>query len=195
MTLVSYLRSVKPLYFNMEYGHEHHERHEEPSQELEATYQSAYNERRELLAEIERYSHYGIFTFIEKYHANWINPERGRNEAIVQQAMLDILFPLTGHDVIWKEYREFDWERLPESIWQFSRERYRWAKDQWPNLSDRITTIWTLQDFGLVPEEVHVEMLVSVSADNRMKRVDIHTRRSDEDEEETPPETPDNEVE
>ncbi len=180
-TLVSYLRSVKPQYFNLDYGHEHHERYEEPSQEIEATYQSAYNERSELLNEIEHYSHYGIFTFIEKYHANWINSQRGRDEATVQQAMLDILFPLTGHDEIWQQYSEFNWERLPESIWQFSRERYRWAKDQWPNLSDRITTIWTLQDFGLIPEEVDVEMLVAVTADNRMKRVEIHTHGPDDD--------------
>ncbi len=193
VTLVSYLRSVHPRYFNLDYGHEHHERFEEPSREIEATYQSAYNERTELLGEVERYSHYGIFTFIEKYHANWINPKRGRDEATVQQAMLDILFPLTSHDDIWEEYREFNWERLPEPIWQFSRERYRWAKDQWPNLSDRITTIWTLQDFGLIPEEVDVEMLVSVSADNRMKRVEIHTHGPDDEVEQTPSSTQDDE--
>jgi hypothetical protein len=186
VTLVSYLRSVHPSYFNLDYGHEHHERFEEPSLEIETTYQSAYNERRELLGEIEHYSHYGIFTFIEKYHANWINPKSGRDEPTVQQAMLDILFPLTDHDEIWEQYRKFNWERLPEAIWQFSRERYRWAKDQWPNLSDRITTIWTLQDFGLIPEEVDVEMLVAVTADNRMKRVEIHTH-GPEDEVESEP--------
>jgi len=138
------------------------------------TYQSAYGERSELLAEIERYSHYGIFTFIDKYHANWVNPEHGRDAATVQQAMLNILFPLTAPDEIWRQYAEYEWAAQPEAIWQFSRERYRWAKDQWPNLSDRITTIWTLQDFGLIPDEVDVETLVAV-ADNRMKRVEIHT--------------------
>lgn len=180
VTLVSYLHSVHRDNFNLHYGHEHHDRHEEPSVELELTYQSAYNMRAEIKADIERYSHYGIFTFIDKYHANWVNPNSGRDSATVQQAMLDILFPLTPHDKIWEEFQTFNWERVPEAVWQFSRERYRWAKDQWPNLSDRITTVWTLQDFGLIPEEVDVEMLVSVSAENRMKKVEIHTHGPEE---------------
>jgi len=175
VTLISYLHNINVSYFNLHYGHEHHERFEEPSVELEHTYQQAYAMREQLLGDIEYYSHYGIFTFIDKYHANWVNPKSGRDAATVQQAMLDILFPLTAHDEIWDQYRNYEWEKIPEPIWQFSRERYRWAKDQWPNLSDRITTVWTLQDFGLIPEEVDIEMLVSVSAENRMKKVEIHT--------------------
>lgn len=173
--LVSYRYSVHPSNFNLAYGHEHHERQEEPSIELENAYQNAYQQRAALLADIERFSHYGIFTFIEKYHANWINPEHGRDSATVKQAMMRILFPLSPPDVIWREFLDYKWEKQPEAIWQFSRERYRWAKDQWPNLSDRITTVWVLQDFNLIPDEVDVEMLISVSSENRVKRVEIHT--------------------
>ncbi|MEM9951158.1 MAG: hypothetical protein AAF846_06150 [Chloroflexota bacterium] len=175
VALTSYLFKVDRSYFNLEYGHDHHERFEEPSIELEQTYQNAYGMHQYIFDRIEHYSHYGIFTFIDKYHANWINPNRGRDGATVQQAMLDILFPMTAHDEIWEEYQTFDWEKLPEEVWQFSRERYRWAKDQWPNLSDRITTVWTLQDFGLIPEEVDVEMVISVSSENKLRRVGIHT--------------------
>lgn len=178
--LTSYLFNVEVSYFNLDYGHDHHERFEEPSIDLEEAYQEAYNSKEALYDRIEHYSHYGIFTFIQKYHANWINPEGGRDAATVQQAMLDILFPMTAHDDVWDEYRSFDWEKLPEEIWQFSRERYRWAKDQWPNLSDRITTVWVLQDFDLIPEEVDIEMIISVSADNKLRRVGIHTHGAEE---------------
>jgi hypothetical protein len=65
--------------------------------------------------------------------------------------MLDRLFPMTPSEQIYREYQHYRWAMQPEPIWQFARERYQWAKDQWPNLSDRITTIWTLQDFGLLP--------------------------------------------
>ncbi|MGB7340354.1 MAG: hypothetical protein WBC91_15765 [Phototrophicaceae bacterium] len=173
--ITSHIFKVDISHFNLGFGHAHHDRHEEPSVELEQTYQNTYNMRQYLFDRIEHYSHYGIFTFIEKYHANWINAKGGRDSATVQQAMLDILFPMTPHDEVWNEYRNFEWEKLPEEIWQFSRERYRWAKDQWPNLSDRITTVWTLQDFGLIPEEVDIEMVISVSSENKLRRVGIHT--------------------
>lgn len=177
--LISHTFNVDRSYFNLDYGHDHHDRYEEPGIELEATYQAAYDMKEHLADQIELYSHYGIFTFIEKYHANWINLEGGRDAATVQQAMLDILFPMTGHEEIWEEYRTFQWSKLPEEVWQFSRERYRWAKDQWPNLSDRITTVWVLQDYGLIPDEVDVEMVISVSAENKLRRVGIHTHGPD----------------
>ena len=177
--LASHLFNIEVSKFNLGYGHGHHERFEEPSVDLEETYLSAYNMKDYLFDRIEHYSHYGIFTFIEKYHANWINPKGGRDGATVQQAMLDILFPMTSHEEIWEEYQTFKWEKLPEEIWQFCRERYRWAKDQWPNLSDRITTVWTLQDFGLIPEEVDVEMVISVSSDNKLRRIGIHTHAAE----------------
>ncbi|MEL7433873.1 MAG: hypothetical protein AAFN11_07990, partial [Chloroflexota bacterium] len=180
VTIVSYLFNVDRSHFNLDYGHEHHERYEEPSIELERTYQNAYAMRDQLLRRIEHYSHYGIFTFIDKYHANWISPQHGRDGATVQQAMLDILFPMTAHDDVWEEYQTFDWEKLPEEVWQFSRERYRWAKDQWPNLSDRITTVWTLQDFGLIPDEVDIETVIAVSSENKLRRVGIHTHGPEE---------------
>ncbi|GAB5491501.1 MAG: hypothetical protein Phog2KO_17160 [Phototrophicaceae bacterium] len=178
--LVSHLFKIDKSYFRQHSGHDHIEHFEEPSIELEETYNNAYNMKDELFDRVEHYSHYGIFTFIDKYHANWINAKGGRDSATVKQAMLDILFPMTSHDEIWEEYRSFEWEKLPEEIWQFSRERYRWSKDQWPNLSDRITTVWTLQDFGLIPEEVDVEMIISVSSDNKLRRVGIHTHAPEE---------------
>lgn len=177
--LVSHVFNIDISYFNQHHGHEHVEHYEEPSVELEETYRTAYNMKSYLFDRIEHYSHYGIFTFIDKYHANWINAKGGRDSSTVKQAMLDILFPMTPHDQIWEEYQTFEWEKLPEEVWQFSRERYRWAKDQWPNLSDRITTVWTLQDFGLIPEEVDVEMMISVSSDNKLRRVGIHTHTAD----------------
>ena len=74
---------------------------------------------------------------------------------------------------------KFEPEIQPEAIWQFSRERYRWAKDQWPNLSDRITTVWTLQDFGLIPDDVDVKMIVSVASGQKYRTVEIHTHGPD----------------
>ncbi|MCB0140763.1 MAG: hypothetical protein KDE50_12725, partial [Caldilineaceae bacterium] len=84
-------------------------------------------------------------------------------------------FPQTSHEVIWKEYCAFEPRRLPEPVWQFSRQRYLWAKDQWPNLSSRVTTIWTLQDFGLIPKEVDIETVISVADGRQYKLVKIHT--------------------
>lgn len=171
--LVSYLYNVDITLFD---GHDdHHERIEEPSQELEAAYQDAYNQRDKYARRIEDFSHFGIFTFINNYHINWVDEERGRDAATVQQAMLDILFPLTDHDEIWKEYCAYQVQRQPEPIWQFSRRRYLWAKDQWPNLSDRITTIWTLQDFGLLARDIDVKTIISVAGGKQVKLVSIPT--------------------
>jgi hypothetical protein len=158
-----------------------HDHIEEPSEELEATYRLAYNARDQLLEEIEYYSHYGIFMFINNYHRNWVEDEHGRDAIDVQQAMLNILFPLTPHEEMWQQYQEFEPQQLPEEIWQFSRERYRWAKDQWPNLSDRITTIWTLQDLGLLSKDVDVKLVVSVAGGKRYKTVKIHTHSLNDD--------------
>ena len=160
-------------------GHNgHHERIEEPNLDLEKTYQNAYNQRPQIARSIEDYSHYGIFTFIHNYHRNWAEPEHGRDAAVVQKAMLDILFPLTDHDEIWEEYCRFEPKLMPEAIWQFSRRRYLWAKDQWPNLSDRITTIWTLQDFGLVPQDIDVKTVITVADGKRQMHVKIPTKQS-----------------
>lgn len=180
--LVCYLHNLDPALFKNggHNGHDH-ERIEEPSVELEETYQCAYDQCEDVRADVEHYSHYGIFTFIDKYHVNWVNPDFGRDAATVQKAMLVILFPLTPHEQIWRAFQQFEWTKLPEPIWQFSRERYRWAKDQWPNLSDRITTIWTLQEFGLIPQEVNVEMVISVSEDNDLKKVELHTHGPEAD--------------
>lgn len=169
--LVIYLYNIDRDLFN----DHHHERLEEPSQELEEAYQNAYNQRDQYARRIEDYSHFGIFTFINNYHINWVDEERGRDAAMVQQAMLDILFPMTDHDEIWEEYRAYQSKRQPEPIWQFSRRRYLWAKDQWPNLSDRITTIWTLQDFGLLAKDIDVKTVISVAGGKQVKLVSIPT--------------------
>ncbi len=179
--LVSYVRNVKPTLLNGHSSNGHGERIKEPSVELERTYETAYNERDILLNEIEYYSHYGIFTFINNYHLNWVDKDYGRDEATVQQAMLDILFPLTEHEEIWRQYHAFEPQQLPESIWQFSRERYRWAKDQWPNLNGRLTTVWTLQELGLLPNEVDVKTIVAVAGGKQFKMVKVHTQHTEQD--------------
>ena len=173
--LVCYLYNLDPALFH---SNGHHERIEEPSVELEATYKGANEKRDQILRRIEDYSHFGIFMFINNYHINWVDPEHGRDASMVQKAMLDILFPLTDHDEIWAEYRAFKAQYQPEPIWQFSRRRYVWAKDQWPNLSDRITTIWTLQDFGLVPRDIDVKTIITVADGKRQMHVKIPTKPS-----------------
>ncbi len=147
---------------------------EEPSLLMEEAYARAYARKEEILQTVEYYSHFGIFTFIVNYHINWVDEEKGRPPEIVQQAMLKILFPLTPFPQIWEQYKAYRHEHLPEAIWQFCRERYRWAKDQWPNLSDRITTIWTLQDYGMLPRDLVVDILVK-PPDKTERRVRIYT--------------------
>lgn len=184
--LVCHLHNLDPLLMQRNGEHHDAEERKEPSVALDATYQHAYRSKDKLLKEIERYSHYGIFTFINNYHLNWVEPAVGRDDVTVQQAMLDILFPLTGHDEIWREYRAFQPQQLPEPVWQFCRERYRWAKDQWPNLSDRITTIWTLQELGLLPKDMDVKTVVAVAGGKQFKIVKVHTKVADEKPEDKP---------
>lgn len=173
--LVTYLYNIDPEFFDA-VAHTHpHDHIEEPNLQLQATYEHAYNQREQIARRIEDYSHFGIFMFIHNYHLNWVATEHGRDATMVQQAMLNILFPLTDHDIIWQEFCAFEPQYLPEPIWQFSRQRYQWAKDQWPNLSDRITTIWTLQDFGLVPKDLDVRTVISVAGGKKYTLVKIHT--------------------
>ena len=153
--------------------------------QLEATYQHAHN-LNSIMRRIEKYSHYGIFMFINNYHLNWVDETHGRDHTVVQKAMLDILFPLTDNDEIWEEFQAFEPKRQPEPIWQFSRERYVWAKDQWPNLSDRITTIWTLQDFGLISKDIDVEMVISVAGDKPFQRVKIQVSNKNDEDDDNP---------
>jgi len=180
--LVIYLYNLDPDIF--EHDEEHHERIEEPNLIMEEAYERAYAQKEQILRRIEDYSHYGIFMFIHNYHVNWVSPETGRGPEVVQQAMIDILFPLTPHEEIWKEYQAFKPVRQPEDTWQFSRQRYRWAKNQWPNLSDRITTIWTLQDFGLAPKDVDFDMVVTVANGKQFRRIRVHTTMPENPEEE-----------
>ncbi len=178
--LVGYLYNIEPALFDPNRFHDHHERIEEPNLDLEATYRNAYEQKDKVARRIEDYSHFGIFTFIRNYHLNWIATEHGRDAKAVQQAMLDILFPMTAHDEIWQEYCDFKPEHMPEPLWQFSRQRYLWAKDQWPNLSDRITTVWTLQDFGLLPKEINIKTIISVAEGKQYKIVNIHMEHDDD---------------
>ena len=69
----------------------------------------------------------------------------------------------------------------PEEIWQFSRMRYIWAKDQWPNLSGRVTTIWTLQDFGLLSSELDFKTVISVANGRQYQVVNVHMSGDAED--------------
>lgn len=179
--LVCYLYNVDDTLFHPDDG-THHERTEEPSVELEETYGAAYARKAEIARVIEKYSHYGIFMFIHNYHQNWMNEENGRDAHTVQQAMINLLFPMTDDAIIWKEYRSFEPIRQPEAIWQFSRRRYGWAKNQWPNLSDRITTIWTLQDYGLLPMDADVGSALYPSVSPKRMAVDFIEGSVSEDE-------------
>ena len=171
--LTYYLYNIDPALFKSNGHHNDHEHIEEPNLKLEDTYRQAYALRDQIAMRVEEFSNFGIFMFIENYHVNWVAPEYGRDAAEVKQAMLDILFPLTDHDTIWAEYCAFKPQRQPEPIWQFSRHRYLWAKDQWPNLSGRITTIWTLQDFGLIPKQVDMKMIITVADGKQFQQVKI----------------------
>jgi hypothetical protein len=88
---------------------------------------------------------------------------------------------LTPHEEMWAEYKEFTAQVLPEPVWQFSRERYRWAKDQWPNLSDRLTTVWTLQELNLLPDNIDVRTVIAVANGNKLKRVSLSTKTVEDD--------------
>ncbi len=175
--MMTHLHSLDPhLLMPHESGHSHDDEHdhiEEPSVELEEAYHLAYGRKPELLRQIESYSHFGIFMFVHNYHKNWVSPQHGRDEDMVQQAMLDILFANTPHQEIWHEYQTWQPDRLHEHVWQFSQKRYEWAKDQWPNLSDRITTIWTLQDFGLIKDDVDIDTIVAVAGGREHRRITV----------------------
>lgn len=185
-TLITYVYNLEPDAFDSHGDDDHHEEDHahEPSLDLEETYDKYYNARDEIIATVEKYSHYGIFTFIAKYYANWISEEHGRDAAEVQKSMISLLFPLTDDDLIWEEYRNYNWAKQPEPIWQFSRERYQWAKDQWPNLSGRLTTIWTLQEMGLIPDEVDIKTIISINSRNDLREIKIHTHGLEEDNDE-----------
>ena len=179
--LVSYLYNIDHGLFNQNEEHEDYERIEEPNIKLEETYQLAYSQREEIIEHIEHYSHFGIFMFIRNYHVNWVAPEYGRYAADVQQAMVDVLFPQEDHDSIWAEYCAFQPTRQPEPIWQFCRRRYLWAKAQWPNLSGRITTIWTLQDFDLIPKNIDVRMVITVADGKQFRHVKVHSGEANDE--------------
>lgn len=162
----------------------HHEVLPEPSLELEATFNQAACRGDEIVERIEHYSHYGIFTFINKYSHNWEGPNR--DQETVERSMVKALFVNSPFDEVWDEFKNYDWDRIPEPIWQFCRERYRWAKSQWPNLSDQITTIWTLQDLTHwvdTDEQFNqmIDLLRNKSADDLAKTIRVHPQPDDEE--------------
>lgn len=160
--LISHTHDINPITWEETHeAHHHGERFEEPSEELEKTYFDAYNQRDDIMSTIEYYSHYGIFTFIDKYSHNWVSETRTLED--VQKAMIRLLFPLTPADVIWEQFCNFQWQLQPEDVWQFARQRYLWSKDQWPNVSGRITTVWTMQDLGLLDDK-HQDMIEKIMA-------------------------------
>lgn len=189
--LTAHVFDIDLEYFAREDGHQHGPRTPEPSLELEETYQDAFSQREEVLAAIETYSHYGIFTFIDKYHFNWVYMPSGRDATEVHQAMLRVLFPMTSFEQIWEEFQAYRWIKQPEPIWQFSRRRYQWAKNQWSNLSGRLTTVWILQDLDLIDKDIDVKAVVSVNAFNELREVEIHTHHAEHDDEEASEEGPD----
>jgi len=178
--MIAYLYNLDEHHFD--HVHDEHDHHiEEPSQELQDTYQAALDLKGEIAEKIEWYSRFGTFIFINAYHMNWTSEENNRPAEVVQRAMVNILFPAVEHEEIWEAFQDFEFEQLPEPIWQFSRERYFWAKDQWPNLSDRITTIWTLQDFGLLDKDIDIVTVVSVADRARRNFVQVTTKSAAED--------------
>lgn len=68
-----------------------------------------------------------------------------------------------------------EWEQQPEEIWQICRERYSLAKDQWSNLNGWLTTVWTLQELGLIQYEVDNWTIISEYARNNLREVKIPT--------------------
>lgn len=149
--LVSHTHDILPITWEETHEVRHHgERFEEPSISLEKVYMDAYHMKSEILNTIEYYSHYGIFTFIDKYSHNWESHSRSIED--VQKAMIRALFPRTPLEQVWAEFQNYRWQKQPEEIWQFARQRYVWSKDQWPNVSGRITTVWTMQDLGLLDD-------------------------------------------
>ncbi|MFT5194538.1 MAG: hypothetical protein ACI85U_001546, partial [Candidatus Promineifilaceae bacterium] len=180
--MISHLYHLDEEHFEHEHNeHDDHDYIEEPSQELQETYEFALALKDEIAGKIEWYSRYGAFIFINAYHKNWTSDENNRPAEVVQRAMVNILFPAVEHEEIWAAFQAFEFEQLPEPIWQFSRERYFWAKDQWPNLSDRITTIWTLQDFGLLDKDIDIVTVVSVADKARRNFVQVTTKSGSED--------------
>ena len=161
--LISHTYDILPITWEETHEVRHHgERFEEPSIHLEDVYMDGYHMKNDVLTTIEHYSHYGIFTFIDKYSHNW--ESHCRTVEDVQKAMIKALFPRTPADEVWQEFSNYQWIKQPEEVWQFARQRYVWAKDQWPNVSGRITTVWTLQDLGLVDEvkEEIIEKIMTV---------------------------------
>lgn len=175
--LISHMYNIAPKFWTDGDGHEHHngEHLPEPSPTLEVAYQDACDLEDEILEEIEHRSRYGIFTFIQKYNHNWVSDRRDKES--VERAMLRVLFPMTPLEDVWAEYKTYEWIKIQEDVWQFCRKRYQWAKHQWPNLSDPITTMWTLQDLDMLKQDVSVDEVAELIANRMASTADARARR------------------
>ena len=118
---------------------------------LQEAFQRATEMREELLETIEQFSHFGVFTYVNNYSFNWVSEER--DVETVQRAMIQMLFRRSDFEQIWAEFSSYQIQRQPEEIWQFARQRYQWAKEQWPNIGSRLITIWALNDLGIVEKD------------------------------------------
>ncbi len=136
---------------------------------LQAAFKDAIAKRQELLKRIEDYSHFGIFTYVNNYSFNWVSEER--DIETVQRAMIKLLFHRSEFTEIWGDFANYQIIQQPEEIWQFARQRYQWAKEQWPNIGSRLITIWALQDLGIIQE---AEKLVQQALDTMplVERID-----------------------
>ena len=150
--LVCHVYDILPSIWNETHAALLHNEHVEPGNMLlRGAFQRASEKQDELLGTIEQFSHFGIFTYVNNYSFNWVSEDR--DVETVQRAMIQILFTRSDFEQIWEEFSEYQIQRQPEDIWQFARQRYQWAKEQWPNIGSRLITIWTLTDLGIIEKD------------------------------------------
>ena len=159
--LICHVYDVLPANWNETHEALLHSEQVEPGNlPLQQAFQKATELKDELLETIEQFSHFGIFTYINNYSFNWVSEER--DVETIQRAMIHLLFRRSDFDEIWSEFANYQIQRQPEEIWQFARQRYQWAKEQWPNIASRLTTIWALNDLGIVEkDEAMLEQIIT----------------------------------
>ena len=150
--LICHVYDILPEIWNETHHSLLHNEHVEPgNSQLHKAFQEATEKRDELLETVEQFSHFGIFTYVNNYSLNWVTEQR--DVEMVQRAMLQMLFRRSIFEDVWSEFESYRIQQQPEEIWQFSRQRYQWAKEQWPNIGSRLITIWALNDLGIVEKD------------------------------------------
>ncbi len=150
--LICHVYDILPANWNETHNALLHSEQVEPGNlPLQEAFQRATEMREELLETIEQFSHFGVFTYVNNYSFNWVSEER--DVETVQRAMIQMLFRRSDFEQIWAEFSSYQIQRQPEEIWQFARQRYQWAKEQWPNIGSRLITIWALNDLGIVEKD------------------------------------------